>query len=148
MRCGMIWRNASPTRRSEPVKPGPLGVRRVAEQQVDAAVADLGEPPDVGPEAVDRRVVELAVARVQDAARRRLDHDRDVVRDRVRHADELEPERAELERRALRLDLEQLGRAQQAVLVELRLDEAERQPRRPDLGHLAPRAAGTAAPPT
>ena len=29
--------------------------------------------------------------------------------------------------------LAQLGRAQQAVLVELRLDEAERQPRRPDL---------------
>ena len=38
--------------------------------------------------------------------------------------------------RPLGLDLAQLGRAQQAVLVELRLDEAERQPRRPDLRNL------------
>ena len=40
---------------------------------------------------------------------------------------------------ALRVDLAQLGRAQEAVLVELRLDEPERQPRRPDLAdaHLA-----------
>ena len=34
---------------------------------------------------------------------------------------------------AFRIDLAQLGGAQQAVLVELRLDEPERQPRRPDL---------------
>ena len=40
---------------------------------------------------------------------------------------------------AVRVRLAQLGGAQQAVLVELRLDEAERQPRRPDLldAHLA-----------
>ena len=40
---------------------------------------------------------------------------------------------------AFRVDLAQLGGAQQAVLVELRLDEPERQPRRPDLAarHLA-----------
>ena len=68
VRGGMIWRNASPTRRSEPVHARPLGVRRVAEQQVDAAVAELGELADVGLQAVDRRVVELVVARVQDAA--------------------------------------------------------------------------------
>ena len=49
---------------------GPLGVRRVAEQQVDAAVAELGELADVGAQAVDRRVVELVVAGVDDAARR------------------------------------------------------------------------------
>ena len=51
--------------------PGPLGVRRVAEQQVDAAVAELREPADVGLQAVDGRVVELPVARVDDAAGRR-----------------------------------------------------------------------------
>ena len=57
----------------------------------------------------------------------------------MRHPDELEPERPELDRPLLRVDLAQLGCAQQAVLVELRLDEAERQPRRPDLvdAHLA-----------
>ena len=41
--------------------------------------------------------------------------------------------------------LPQLGLAQQAVLVELRLDEAERQPRRDDDRDPAPRASGTAA---
>ncbi len=34
---------------------------------------------------------------------------------------------------ALRIDLSQLGGAQQAVLVELRLHEPEREARRPDL---------------
>ena len=74
--AGMIWRNASPTTRSEPRDAGALGVRRVAEQQVDAAVAELGEPADVGAQAVDRRVVELVVAGVEDAPARRLEHDR------------------------------------------------------------------------
>ena len=77
----------------EPLRAGharPLGVRRVAEQQVDALVAELREPADVGLEPVDRRVVELPVAGVEDAARRRLEHDRDGVGDRVRHAHELE----------------------------------------------------------
>ena len=77
VRSGMSWRNASPTSRSEPGHPGPLGVRRVAEEQVDAAVAELGERADVGLEPVDRRVVELPVARVQHAPGGRLDHDRD-----------------------------------------------------------------------
>ena len=89
-RRGMIWRNASPTTRSDAREAGPLGVRRVAEQQVDAAVAELGEPADVGAQAVDRRVVELPVAGVEDAAGRGLDADADRVRDRVRHADELD----------------------------------------------------------
>ena len=41
--------------------------------------------------------------------------------------------------RVVRVHLAQLRGAQQAVLVELRLDEAEREPRGPDLGnrHLA-----------
>ena len=46
--CGMIWRNASPTSRSEPRHARALGVRRVAEQQVDPAVAELGQLADVG----------------------------------------------------------------------------------------------------
>ncbi len=77
--------------------PGPLGVGRVAEQQVDALVAELGEPADVGLEPVDGRVVELPVAGVEDAAGGRLEHDRDAVRDRVRHAHEVERERADLD---------------------------------------------------
>ena len=68
----------------------PLGVRRVAEEEVDAAVPELGEPADVGAQAVDRRVVELVVARVQDPAAGGVEHDRDRVGDRVRDADELD----------------------------------------------------------
>ena len=110
-----------------------LGVRRVGEQKVDTAVAELGEATDVGAQPVDRRVVELPVAGVEDQAGGGLDRDPDAVGDRVRHADELELERAELNRRPVRVRLLQLGRAQQPVLVELRLDEPEREPRPPDL---------------
>ena len=54
----------------EPLRPGvagPLGVRRVAEHEVDAEVAELGETADVRPEAVHGRVVDLVVRRVEDA---------------------------------------------------------------------------------
>ena len=111
----------------------PLGVRRVAEQQVDAAVPELRELADVRLHAVDRRVVDLVVACVHDPAAGRVDRDRDRVRNRVRHADELDPERADLDRALLRLGFAQLCLAQQSVLVELRLDEAHRQPGRPHL---------------
>ena len=77
-------------------------------------------------------MVELVVAGVHDAAARRLEHDRGGVRDRVRHADELDPERAELERLVAGGDLAQLRLAREAVLVELRLDQAEREPRGDD----------------
>jgi len=64
----------------------------------------------------------------------------------VRHAHELGAERAEVERLARRIDLPQLGRPQEAVLVELRLHEPEREPRRPDLGHVElPQEIGQAA---
>ena len=89
-----------------------LGVRRVAEQQVDAVAADLREPADVGALAVDRRVVELVVAGVDAAPARRLEHDRGRVGDRVRHAHELDAERAELLRLVARHELAQLGGAQ------------------------------------
>ena len=78
-------------------------------------------------------MIELPVAGVEDAAGGRLDRDADRVRDRVRHAHELEPEGPELHRFGLGIDLAELGRPEQAVLVELRLDEPERQPRGPDL---------------
>ncbi len=105
---------------------GALGVRGVAEQEIDSFVAERGEAADIGLESVDRRVVELPVARVDDAARRRLDHDRDAVRNRVGDADEVDPERADLDHTA-GLDLPQRGRVREPVLVELRLDQAERQ---------------------
>ena len=131
----MIWRNASPTTRSERGEAWTLGVGRVAAEEVDAPVPELGELADVCSKAVDRRVVELPVTGVKDAAGRRLDRDPDRVGHRVRHAHELEPEWTDVEGRALGVDLAQLGRAQQPVFVELRLDEAEGEPRRPHLAH-------------
>jgi len=91
-------------------EPWALRIGGVAEQQIDATVADLGQPADVGAETVHRGVVELPVARVQHAARGGLDQDGDVVRDRVSHAHELEPERPELEGISLGVDLPELGR--------------------------------------
>jgi hypothetical protein len=111
-----------------------LRVRRVREEEVDSAVPELGERPHVGLEAVHGRVVELPVGGDQHAARRRLEHRGDGVGDRVRHADELDVERSDA-RPLSGLRLLQLGRPEQPVLVELRLDEPERQPRGPDLRH-------------
>ena len=53
----------------------------------------------------------------------------------MRHPHELGAERADLDGAVLRHSLAQLGRVQEPVLVELRLEQSERQPRPPDLGH-------------
>ena len=114
----------------------PLGVRRVAEQQVDAAVSELGELADVGAQPVDGRVVELVVARVEDRARRACrgtTATQSGIECAIRTNSMLE--RAELDRLAVRVGLAQLGGAQEAVLVELRLHEPEREARRDDLSH-------------
>ena len=52
------------------------------------------------------------------------------------HADELDAEGPELTRWVVRMHLAQLGGAQQAVLVQLGLDQGEREPGGPDLRHL------------
>jgi hypothetical protein len=114
---------------------GPLRVRRVAQEEVDAAVADLGQPSDVSAQAVHRGVVDLVVPGVEDAPARAVDDDRDRVGDRMRDPDELGAERPQLHGPAVWIRLTQLHRAQQSVLVELRLDQAERQAGGPDLLH-------------
>ena len=111
---------------------GALRVRGVAEQEVDAAVADLGELADVGALTVDGRVVDLVVARVHDPPAGRLEDDRSGIGDRMGHADELDPKRPEVEGLVSGGVLTQIGIAQQPVLVELRLHEPEREPRRND----------------
>ena len=59
-----------------------FGVRRVPEQEIDTAVPELGEHPDVGAEPVDGRVVELPVAGVEDPPGRSLDADAHGIRNR------------------------------------------------------------------
>ena len=115
---------------------GTLGVRRVAEQEIDAPVADLRELADVGLQPVDGRVIELPVPCVHDATRRRLDDERRRVGNRVRDADELHPERAEFERLVARRRGDQLRLLREAVLVELRLHERKRQRSRDDRLHV------------
>jgi hypothetical protein len=119
-----------------PSRPRPLRIRRVAEQQVHAAVSDLGQLSDIGLQAVHRRVIELPVARVEDSPGRRLDHERDRIGDRVRDPHELDAKRAELQRRLLGHRFDELGCRPHSVLVELRLDETEREPRGDDRLHL------------
>ena len=97
---------------------GTLGVRRVAEHEVDALGAELGEAADIRAQAVHRRMVELPVAGVQDTAGRCLQDDGDGVGDRVRDADEADSEAADLHGVLLRPGLLQLDRVQEPVLVQ------------------------------
>ena len=60
--------------------------------------------------------------------------DRDGVWHRVRDSDELGRRTGRRAASRLRLDLDELGVGEQAVLVELGLDEPEREPRAPHLG--------------
>src|SRR5262249_11988990 len=123
----------------EPLRPRmarALGVGRVAEQEVDAAVSNRREGSDVGLEPVDRRVIELPVARVHDPAGIALYDQRRRVRDRVRDPHELDAEWPELEGRVCGLGGDELGLLAEAVLVELRLHERERERCRDDLVHV------------
>ena len=64
-----------------------------------------------------------------------VERDGDRVGHRVRDARELRGERAAGGGIAVGVDLDELGVAQQAVLVELRLDHAQREARPPHLAH-------------
>ncbi len=97
---------------------GSLGVRRVAEQQVDTHRAQLGESSDVGSLSVHRGVVELPVAGHQHPAGGALQHDRHRVRHGMRDADELDAERTDLLVPVLGPGLLQLHGLRQPVLVE------------------------------
>ena len=113
--------------------PGPLGVRRVAEQQVDARLPSSASRPTsvFSPSTGVWSSFQSPVC--DDAAGGGLEHDRDAVRDRVRHAHEVERERADLgSARPVSASCSSVD-AREAVLVELRLDQAERQLRRDHL---------------
>ena len=134
-RAGMIWRNASPTTRSERVNPGRSAfVESPRSRSTPRLPSSASLPTSVrSPSTGVWSSFQSPVWKTRPG--RRLDADADRVRDRVRHAHELEPERPEVDRPAVGVDLAQLGGVQQAVLVELRLDEPERQPGRADLVH-------------
>ena len=115
--------------RSGVVNPAHLGVGRVGEEEVDALLPEPRERAQVGEPAVQRQLVHLEVAGVQQRAGRRADHDGQRVGDRVVDRDELEVEDAELLPRPL-LDRQRIRG--EAVLLELGLDEGEGQLRADD----------------
>ncbi len=104
-----------------------LGIRGVGEQQVDAFVAEPGEAVEIGEPAVQRRLVHLEVAGVQDGLATDADRHRHRVRDGVVHREELEIPLTD--RQPLTFDDAVQVRLVDAVLVELGRDEGERQPR-------------------
>ncbi|GAA3295197.1 hypothetical protein GCM10020295_21720 [Streptomyces cinereospinus] len=105
-------------------EPGDLGVRGVAEEEVDALFAQTCERVEVGEAVVQRELVHLEVAGVHDHAGGGADGDRERVRDGVVDRDELAVEGADALAVALG-DLERVGA--DPVLLELRLDQGEGQ---------------------
>ena len=88
----------STTSRSEPREAAPIGVGAVGEQREHARGAELGEAMQVEVLAVERRLIDLEVAGVDDHAARRVDRQRQAVRHAVRDAQELDRERADRRR--------------------------------------------------
>ena len=104
---------------------GAVGVRRVAGQQQDALAAELGQALDVRGRPLDRRLVELVVARDEHGAELGRRRHGARVGDRVRHVQQLDVERAELEPLA-GVDVGDVG-LPEAVLVELGARHGRRQ---------------------
>ena len=88
--------STGPISRSGGDEAGHLGVGRVGHQQVDALATEPRPAAEVGDPAVERQLVHLEVAGVQDGAGRGADRDGERVGDRVVDGDELAVERAEL----------------------------------------------------
>ena len=98
-----------------------LGVEHVggiADQRMDALVADRAQRLLAGRFADDRIVVQLPVAGVEDAAVRRIDQQRIALGDRMRERDVADLEGIEIDR-ALLLDLDQLDVLRQPGFLQL-----------------------------
>ena len=102
-----------------------LDVGRVRQQQQDTLGGVLGQTLQIGGSVVDRRLVELEVAAVDDRAERRADRQRHGVDDRVGHVDRFDRERSHLPRLARPHHLE-LRRVEQVVLAQLLGQQARR----------------------
>ncbi len=110
---------------------GPLDVRAVGQQRQHAVRAQFGEPMKVEVLAVERRLVDLEIARVDHRPHRRSDRHRERIRDAVRHPDELDRQVADRHPFA-RLHRHQAVRRVDAVALELRPGQRERQRRAVD----------------
>ena len=107
-------------------KARPLGVGGVAQQGQHALLAVFRNGHQVGGPGRQRGVVDLEVAGLDDHARRAVDGQGHRVRNGVVHMDGLDGKAAQLELVA-GMNLHQLGAAQQIVLFQLVLDQADGQ---------------------
>ena len=105
---------------------GTLCVCRFAQEHQDPLSAQLAEPHDVHHGAVDRCGVELEVAGVNQCSQRGMQGDCAGVGDGVVDVNELRVDCAELDMIA-RLDHPQIGLPGQGVLLQLVLDDPQRQ---------------------
>ena len=126
-----ISSNASTTSSSDPVKPRRSMFVLSANSASTPCEPSSREAVDVEVLAVDRRLIDLEVAGVDDDADRRVDRQRHAVRHAVRDADELDRERADRHAVA-RAAPARAARAVEAVLAQLRLDQRQRQRRAVD----------------
>src|SRR5699024_8991882 len=108
---------------------GDLGVRRVRHEQVHALLAEAGEGAQVGDAAVERQLVHLEVAGVEDVPGTGADEDSQSIGDRVVDGDEFEVEGTELVEVVLG---DHTGDGLDPVFLELGLDERDRQLRAED----------------
>ena len=100
-----------------------LHVGGVGQQGQHPLLAQLAQPGQVHHPALDGGGVDLEVAGVDDGTHRALDGEGHRVGDGVVHVDELHRELARLDH-VPRLAGDQLGLVQQAVLLQLQLDQA------------------------
>jgi len=103
-----------------------LGIGGVGHEQVDALLTEPGEAAQVGEPVVERELVHLEVAGVQDGARLRPDHHRQRVGDGVVDRQELQVELADRDPIAL-ADDPQVDIAQ-AVLTQLLAHQRQGEP--------------------
>ena len=121
-----IARSEAPTVRSEAVEPGTSALVESAISSATPASPSALEPVELGGPIVDRGRIELEVSGVHDRPELGVERDRDRVGHRVGDAHELHRERADLHSPASGLISTRFDVRRQAVLVELRLDQAER----------------------
>src|SRR6202158_504698 len=104
-----------------------FGVGRIAEQQPHPFLTDRSEASHIGRKAVGRVGVQLEVARVNDLADGGVDREGDRIGDGVADGHRLHAERPELDL-ASDSHLAEVRLAKKAMLLQLGLDQTERQP--------------------
>src|SRR5262249_41762072 len=114
-----------------PGEPAAIDVRAVGEERHHALGAELRQTMDVEMLAVDRRLVDLEIAGMDDDADRGADGERDAIGHAVRHAGEFDVDRTDGDAIA-RPGGDEWPALVDTMLLELWFDQRQRQRRRVD----------------